>query len=90
MQQEMPARAVERREQNTISAISLDEVEEILREVTRKKGSGKWMMAHLKDDPACNARLKQFKATVRRIPAEDECDGAGKCIETGDQWTGVW
>jgi prolyl-tRNA synthetase len=42
-------------------------------------------MAHLKDDPACDARLKQFKATVRCIPVEDQFDGAENCIVTGEQ-----
>jgi prolyl-tRNA synthetase len=41
-------------------------------------------MAHLKDDPACDARLKAFKATVRNIPQNDEYDGPGKCIITGE------
>jgi prolyl-tRNA synthetase len=84
MQKEMFARAVDRREQNSILANSLGEVEDILREVTAEKGGGKFVLAHLKDDPACDARLKQFKATVRCIPAEDKHDGAGRCIVTGD------
>ena len=29
-------------------------------------------MAHLKDDPACDARIKEFKATVRCIPLVDD------------------
>jgi len=41
-------------------------------------------MAHLKDDPACDARLKEFKATVRCIPLVDEYDGPGRCIVTGE------
>jgi prolyl-tRNA synthetase len=41
-------------------------------------------MAHLKDDPACDARLKEFKATVRNIPLVDEFGGPGKCILTGE------
>jgi prolyl-tRNA synthetase len=41
-------------------------------------------MAHLKDDPECDARLKEFKATVRNIPLKDEFDGPGKCIVTGE------
>jgi prolyl-tRNA synthetase len=84
MQKTLFTRALERREQNTVLADSLEEVEEILREVTAEKGGGKFVMAHLKDDPACDARLKQFKATVRCIPAEDRYDGAGKCIVTGE------
>ena len=41
-------------------------------------------MAHVKDDPVCDARMKEFKATVRCIPLVDEYDGPGKCIVTGD------
>ena len=41
-------------------------------------------MAHLKDDRACDARLKEFKATVRNIPSVDQFDGPGKCIITGE------
>jgi prolyl-tRNA synthetase len=41
-------------------------------------------MAHLKDDPSCDAQMKEFKATVRNIPLVDEYDGAGKCIVTGE------
>jgi prolyl-tRNA synthetase len=40
-------------------------------------------MAHLADDPASDARIKEFKATVRNIPPVDEYDGPGKCIVTG-------
>ena len=65
-------------------ANSMAEVESILGGVTAEKGGGKFVMAHLKDDPACDARLKEFKATVRNIPLVDEFDGAGKCILTGD------
>ena len=49
-------------------ANSIGEVEAILREVTAEKGGGKFVMAHLKDDPECDARIKEFKATVRNIP----------------------
>jgi prolyl-tRNA synthetase len=53
--------------------------------VTAENGGGKFVMAHLKDDPSCDARLKQFKATVRCIPMKDEFDGAGTCIITGER-----
>ena len=69
---------------NTVLANSIGEVESILREVTAEKGGGKFVMAHVKDDPACDARLKEFKATVRCIPLTDEYDGPGKCIITGE------
>jgi len=84
MQTDMLAAARARLQANTVLANSLAEVEDILRDVTAEKGGGKFVMAHLKDDPACDARLKEFKATVRNIPLVDEFDGAGKCILTGD------
>jgi prolyl-tRNA synthetase len=85
MQRSLFDKAKQRLKDNTVLANSLGEVEDILRDVTAEKGGGKFVMAHLKDDPACDARLKQFKATVRCIPAVDEYDGAGACIVTGEQ-----
>ncbi|HEY4087506.1 MAG TPA: His/Gly/Thr/Pro-type tRNA ligase C-terminal domain-containing protein, partial [Bryobacteraceae bacterium] len=85
MQSDMLAAARKRLRDNTVLANSIGEVESILREVTAEKGGGKFVMAHVKDDPACDARLKEFKATVRNIPLNDEYDGAGKCIITGEE-----
>jgi prolyl-tRNA synthetase len=76
--------ARERLKQNCVSADSLPQVEEILRDVTAEKGGGRFVFAHIKDDPLCDARLKEFKATVRCIPLVDEHDGPGKCIITGE------
>ena len=84
MQQDLYRTAKERLQANTVLANSMKEVESILTEVTAEKGGGKFVMAHLKDDPACDARLKEFKATVRNIPLTDHYDGPGKCIVTGD------
>jgi prolyl-tRNA synthetase len=84
IQRDLFAAAKKRLADNTVIANSLGEVEEILREVTAEKGGGKFVMAHVKDDPACDARLKEFKATVRNIPLVDEFDGVGKCIVTGE------
>jgi prolyl-tRNA synthetase len=83
MQRDLYHKAKQRMKENTVMADSLEEVEDILRDVTAEKGGGKFVMAHLQDDPACDARLKQFKATVRCIPVQDEFDGAGNCIVTG-------
>ena len=69
---------------NTVLANSLEEVESILRDATAEKGGGKFVMAHMKDDPVCDARMKEFKATIRCIPLVDEYDGPGKCIVTGE------
>ncbi|HTP32135.1 MAG TPA: His/Gly/Thr/Pro-type tRNA ligase C-terminal domain-containing protein, partial [Candidatus Acidoferrales bacterium] len=84
MQKGLYACAKERQRANTVLANSIGEVEEILRDATAEKGGGKFVMAHLKDDPICDARLKEFKATVRNIPLVDEFDGGGKCVITGE------
>ena len=42
-------------------------------------------MAHLKDDPAVDAAIKEFRASVRNIPMVDAYDGPGKCIITGEE-----
>ena len=84
MQKDLHNAAKERLKSNTVLANSIEEVESILTEVTAEKGGGKFVMAHVKDDPACDARMKEFKATVRCIPLTDEYDGPGKCIITGD------
>jgi prolyl-tRNA synthetase len=85
MQMDLHQAARLRLKQNCVAADSLKEVEEILREVTAEKGGGKFVFAHIKDDPQCDARLKEFKATVRCIPLVDEHDGPGRCIVTGEQ-----
>ncbi len=85
MQTDLHSAAKARLKSNTVLANSLGEVESILKEVTAERGGGKFVMAHLKDDPACDARLKEFKATVRCIPMVDEYDGPGKCIVTGEE-----
>ncbi len=77
--------AKKRMSDNSVQANSLPEVEEILRDVTAERGGGKFVFTHLKDDPVCDARLKEFKATVRCIPLNDEHDGEGTCIVTGER-----
>jgi prolyl-tRNA synthetase len=84
MQKDLYDAAKKRLRDNTVEANSMAEVESILGEVTAEKGGGKFVMAHLKDDPVCDARLKEFKATVRNIPLVDGYDGPGKCILTGE------
>jgi prolyl-tRNA synthetase len=86
MQKDLYANAKQRLKDNTVLANSIEEVEGILNnEVTAEKGGGKFVMAYLKDDPKNDARIKEFKASVRNIPAVDEFDGPGKCILTGEQ-----
>jgi prolyl-tRNA synthetase len=84
MQAELYAKAKQRLAENTVMANSLGEVESILRDVTAEKGGGKFIMAHLKDDPRNDARIKELKATIRNIPLVDNYDGPGKCILTGE------
>jgi prolyl-tRNA synthetase len=85
MQQDLYKAAKKRLKDNTVLANSMEEVESILKDVTAEKGGGKFVMAHMKDDPRCDARVKEFKATIRCIPVVDEYDGGGKCIVTGEQ-----
>jgi prolyl-tRNA synthetase len=84
MQKDLYAAAKRRLKDNTVLANSIEEVEAILADVSAEKGGGKFVMAHLKDDAACDARMKEFKATVRCMPMVDEYDGPGKCIVTGE------
>ncbi|HEX6897832.1 MAG TPA: His/Gly/Thr/Pro-type tRNA ligase C-terminal domain-containing protein, partial [Bryobacteraceae bacterium] len=83
MQKDLLGAAKKRLNENTIVANSIGDVEALLKDVTAEKGGGKFVMAHVKDDPVCDARIKEFKATIRCIPLVDEWDGAGKCIITG-------
>lgn len=84
MQGDLYGAAKKRLQANCVMAESLDEVRQILADVTAEKGGGKFVLAHLKDDPACEAQLKEFKATVRCIPLVDEFGGGGNCIVTGE------
>ena len=84
MQKSLYDAAKRRLKANTVLADSIGEVESILTDVTAEKGGGKFVMAHVKDDPECDQRMKDFKATVRNIPLVDEYDGPGKCIVTGE------
>jgi prolyl-tRNA synthetase len=84
MQKDLYNSAKQRLKSNTVLANSVEEVESILTAVTAEKGGGKFVMAHLKDDPACDTRMKEFKATIRCVPLMDEYDGPGKCIVTGE------
>jgi prolyl-tRNA synthetase len=85
MQKNMYDAAKQRLKANTVLANSVEEVESVLKDVTAEKGGGKFVMSHMKDDPRCDARMKEFKATIRCIPSVDEYDGPGKCIVTGEE-----
>ena len=83
IQSDLFGAAKQRLKANTVLSDSLAEVEAILNEVTAEKGRGKFVMVHLADDPACDARIKEFKSTIRCIPLVDEYDGPGACLVTG-------
>jgi prolyl-tRNA synthetase len=85
MQNSMFRAAKQRMKANTVLANSIGEMESILNDVTAEKGGGKFVMAHVTNDPRCDLRVKEFKATIRCIPLVDEYDGPGKCIITGEQ-----
>ena len=87
MQTDLLTNGRQRLKDNTVLANSIEEVEEILRPVTAEKGGGKFVMAHIADNPANDERVKAFKASIRNIPLVDEYDGPGKCILTGERWT---
>jgi prolyl-tRNA synthetase len=84
MQKDLYQTAKRRLKENTVLANSLEEVQSILNDVTAEKGGGKFVMVHLKDDPANDARIREFKASVRNVPLTDEYDGPGKCVLTGE------
>jgi prolyl-tRNA synthetase len=84
MQSDLLEAGRKRMKENTVVANSIEDVAQVLSDATAEKGGGKFVMAHIKDDPACDARIKEFKASVRCIPLVDEYDGAGKCIVTGE------
>jgi prolyl-tRNA synthetase len=84
MQSELLQKARKRMEENTVLADSFEQIETILGGVTAEKGGGKFIAVHMKDDPRCDAKLKEIKASVRCIPLTDAYDGPGKCIITGE------
>jgi prolyl-tRNA synthetase len=83
MQRELLEAARQRTKDNTVVANSYEEVAEILEPVTAERGGGKFVMVHLADDPAVDAKIKELKASVRCIPLVDAYDGPGKCVITG-------
>ena len=61
MQTDLYRKAKQRLKDNMVLANSIREVESILND------GGKFVKAHLKDDPSNDARIKEFKASVRNI-----------------------
>ena len=59
MQSDLFNKAKQRLKDNTVLANSIEEVESILGDqVTAEKGGGKFVMAHLADDPANDRRIQ--------------------------------
>jgi prolyl-tRNA synthetase len=85
MQADLLSQARKRMADNTVLAASFDEVAAHLTSATAEKGGGKFVAVHVKDDPICDAKFKEIKASVRCIPLQDEFDGAGTCIITGER-----
>ena len=67
MQKDLFDAALKRRKENTVIANSFEEVGEILKDVTAEKGGGKFVMAHVKDDPACDDKVKELMVAVGRF-----------------------
>jgi prolyl-tRNA synthetase len=61
MQNDLFKKAEARLKENTVLANSIDELESFLANVTAETGGGKFVIAHLKDDPANDARIRQLK-----------------------------
>ena len=47
-------------------------------------------MAHLKDDPANDARIKEFKASVRNIPLADVTTAPASASSPESRSTAGW
>ena len=63
--------AKQRLKANTVLANSIEEVESILKDVTAEKGGGKFVMAHVKDDPA-------LRRAHERIQGDDTMHSSGR------------
>jgi prolyl-tRNA synthetase len=72
-------------EGHTAHATHEEAMEEVIRILDIYAEVAEFVMAHLNDDPQTDARIKDFKASVRNIPLKDEYDGSGACILTGER-----
>jgi len=84
LQQDLLEKARQHLRQETVLVSKFEEIREILAPATAEKGGGKFVMAHLKDDPACEAKVRELKASIRCIPLVDQFDGPGTCLVTGE------
>ena len=84
MQTELLEAARARMAENTVVLDDLDEFRALMKPVTAEKGGGQFVMAHWCGSAACEANLKETKATIRCVPLEDQHGGQGKCMVCGE------
>ena len=85
IQADLLAAARQRLADNTVVLDDLDAFRALMKPVTAERGGGKFVMAHWCGSAACEATLKQTKATIRCVPLEDVYGGEGKCIVCEDR-----
>lgn len=83
IQRDLLAKAQKRIEDNTMLLDDYKAFCELMEPVTAERGGGKFVMAHWCGSPACEARIKETKATIRCIPLEDQWGGPGQCLVCG-------
>ncbi len=83
IQRDLLAKAQKRIEDNTVLLDDYKAFCELMEPVTAERGGGKFVMAHWCGSPACEARIKETKATIRCIPLEDQWGGPGQCLVCG-------
>jgi prolyl-tRNA synthetase len=83
MQRDLLARARKRLQENSVPLETFDDFRALIEPVTAEHGGGKFVLAHWCGDAACEARIKETKATIRCIPLEDRWGGAGRCMVCG-------
>ncbi len=91
MQQSMYDAAKQRLKDNTVLANSIEEVESILKNVTAEKGGGKFVMAHMKDDPRMRCRASRSS----RPPSAaflwwTNTTGRASASSPASRWTVAW
>ena len=84
IQRSLLQQARKRMQDNTVVLDSLDDFKALMKPVTAERGHGKFAMVHWCGSAACEAHLKQTKATIRCIPFEDQYGGGGPCMVCGD------
>jgi prolyl-tRNA synthetase len=83
MQRDLLERGRKRLQEDSVALDTFDEFRALIEPVTAERGGGKFVMAHWCGGEACEARIKETKATIRCIPLEDRWGGPGKCMVCG-------